>query len=94
MSACGKSCKAKGFVLNGKQQSKEFTLAKKYIKVQKPLNGGDDWLIYAEGHENVTQGPPTDDLRRAMGDAYKAFFEGKFENGAWKVGKRVSDRGW
>jgi hypothetical protein len=68
-------------------------MEKTIIKVQRPIIGH-YWLAYANGRVNATQFTPSKELRKAMKNEYKAFFEGEFENGAWTIGKRVKDREW
>ena len=67
------------------------------VKVQIPLVTNDPVecaLVYAKGRKNIVQQPLGGTTKKLMGDDKKAFFEAKFRQGKWTIGKRVTDQAW
>ena len=71
------------------------------VKVQRPITSteaGAPWLIYDKARKRVEQKPSAtigNDVRKAMGADYKAFFQGTWSaKGVWELSDRVDDQSW
>jgi hypothetical protein len=74
-------------------------MAIEIVKVQRPRFPLDaPWLVYDEAREHILRIPDEfvpEDVKRAMGGDYQAFFRGLCKpTGELKLGERVEDQVW
>jgi hypothetical protein len=51
------------------------------LKIQRPVVGDGLWLAYNESKSTLFNFKPHSQIRRKMGDRYKAYFHAIFKNG-------------
>lgn len=70
------------------------------VKVQKPLMSTEHdapWLIYDRFKTVIAKTPGSqipEDIKKWMGNDYKAYFDATLTLGNWKINKRVSPKTW
>jgi hypothetical protein len=64
------------------------------IKIQVPLSGPGEALIYDQTRRNMCTVPITSELRRLMAGAPMIYCEAELENGYFIIGKKTAEQDW
>lgn len=69
------------------------------IKVQRPIapDATGPWLVYGENNIHLVQIPRAEiphAVRKAMGRDLKGYFEARWVDDEWEIGRRVEDQDW
>jgi hypothetical protein len=64
------------------------------VKLQRPLAGGTEVLIYNKDRSVQGMIPMTPDLQRLFGKKPKVYAEGSFKNGIVEIDRLVPDQPW
>lgn len=65
------------------------------VKVQVPLSSNTaPALVYAKGHKGMQTVHLSPDLKKALGDRPRRYFEARMENGRWLLLRPTTDQDW